>query len=68
MGRASRTNETLPEFHSILGPEKRGLNGVVSGYPTSMNLLQVDGLSTDPWDLRHHKSNIDGQKNEQIQT
>ena len=31
-----------------------GLNGVVSGYPTSMNLPWVDGLSTDPQDLGCH--------------
>ena len=33
-----------------------GLNGVVSGYPTSTNLPRVDGLSTDPWDLGCHIS------------
>ena len=31
-----------------------GLNGVVSGYPTSTNLPRVDGLSTDPKDLGCH--------------
>ena len=35
--------------------KKRGLNGVVFGYPTSMNLLWVDGLSTDPWDLGRYR-------------
>ena len=28
---------------------------MVSGYPTSMNLSRVDGLSTDPRDLGYHK-------------
>ena len=37
-----------------MGPGKRGLNGVVPGYLTSMNLSQVDGLSTDPRDLGCH--------------
>ena len=32
-------------------PEKMGLNGVVSGYSTSTNLLRVDRLSTNPLDL-----------------
>ena len=41
----------LPDFRLILGPGKRGLNGVVPGYPTSTNLLRVDGLSMDPRDL-----------------
>ena len=31
-----------------------GLNGVVSGYPTSTNLPWVDGLSTNPRDLGCH--------------
>ena len=31
-----------------------GLNGVVSGYPTSTNLSWVGGFSMDPWDLGHH--------------
>ena len=33
-----------------LNPEswRKGLNEVVSGYPTSMNIRRVDGLSTDP--------------------
>ena len=31
-----------------------GLNGVVSGYPTSTNFQRVDGLSKDPWDLGCH--------------
>ena len=39
-----------------MGPGKRGLNGVVSGYLTSTNFPHVDGLSTDPWDLRCHSS------------
>ena len=29
---------------------------MVSSYPTSMGLLQVDGLSTDPRVLGRHKS------------
>ena len=33
---------------------------MVSGYPTSMNLLQVDGLSTNPRDLGHHKRLVNG--------
>ena len=36
----------------VLG--KRGLNGVVSGYPTSTNSPRVDGLSTNPRDLGCH--------------
>ena len=31
---------------------------MVSGYPTSMNLLRVDGLSTDPGDLECHISSL----------
>ena len=31
---------------------------MVSGYPTSTNLPQVDGLSTDPRDLGHHTSRV----------
>ena len=33
-----------------LNPEswRKGLNEVVLGYPTSMNIRRVDGLSTDP--------------------
>ena len=31
-----------------------GLNGVVSGYPTSTNLPRVDELSTDPQDFGRH--------------
>ena len=33
---------------------KRGLNGVVSGYPTFTNIPQVDGLSTDPREMGRH--------------
>ena len=40
------------------GPGKRGLNGIVSGYPTSTNLSRVDGLSTDPRDLGRHKNKV----------
>ena len=29
---------------------------MVSGYPTSINFPQVDGLSTDSWDLGRHTS------------
>ena len=46
-GRAPCIKETLPDF---LNPEswRKGLNEMVSGYPTSMNIRLVDGLSTDP--------------------
>ena len=33
---------------------KRGLNGVLSGYPTSTNIPGVDGLSTDPREMGRH--------------
>ena len=33
---------------------KRGLKGVESGYPTSMNIPRVDGLSTDTSVLGRH--------------
>ena len=35
-------------------PKKRGLNGVVSGYLTLINLSWVDWLSTDPRDFGCH--------------
>ena len=54
LGRAPRTNETLPELSLNLESCKRGLNGVASGYPTSMNIPRVDGLSTNPRGLGHH--------------
>ena len=54
MGRAPHTKETLLDFCLILGPGKKGLNGVVSGYPTSTNLPRVEGLSTDSRDLGCH--------------
>ena len=41
-----------------MGPGKRGLNGVVPGYPTSTNLPQVDKLSIDPRDLGRHSASI----------
>ena len=37
LGRASRTKETLPDFHECR-----------VGYPTSTSILRVDGLSTGP--------------------
>ena len=57
LGRALRTKETHARFSFNLGSrkKKKGLNGVVSGYPTSTNLPRVDGLSMDPRDLRRHK-------------
>ena len=36
------------------GFRKRGHDGVVSGYPTSMSLPLVDELSTDPRVLGRH--------------
>ena len=54
LGRAPYKKETLLDFRKILGPEKKGLNGVMLGYPTSMNLPRVDELSTDPRDLGRH--------------
>ena len=33
---------------------------MVSGYPTSMNLPGVDGLSTDPRDLGRHSEYEEG--------
>ena len=33
-----------------------GHNSVVSGHPTSTSFSCNDGWSTDPWDLRHHKT------------
>ena len=53
-GRAPCTKETLPEFSLNLESWKRGLNGVVSGYPISTNIPWVDGLSTDPRVLERH--------------
>ena len=38
-----------------------GLNGVVLGYPTSTNILQVDGLSTDPREMGRHRINQVGE-------
>ena len=43
-----------PIFIKSWVSEKRGLNGIVSGYLTSTNLPQVDWLSTDHRDLGHH--------------
>ena len=54
LGRAPRTKETLPDFLSILGPGKIGLNCIVSVYPIFTNLPQVDGLSMDPRYLGRH--------------
>ena len=31
-----------------------GLNEVVSGYSTFTNILRVDRLSTDPWEIWRH--------------
>ena len=36
-----------------------GVNGVVSGYPTSTNIPWVDGLSTNPWEMSRHKGEGD---------
>ena len=46
LGRASRTKETLPDF--------REWCRVTAGYPTSMIIPQVDGLSTDTLVLGRH--------------
>ena len=40
------------------GSRKREHGGVVSGYPTSTILPLVDGLSTGPRVLGHHRSMI----------
>ena len=45
LGRALGTKETLPDFREV------------SDYPTSTNIPQVDGLSTDTPVLGHHKKN-----------
>ena len=37
-----------------MGSGKRGHGGVMSGYPTSMSVPWVDGLSTDHWVLGLH--------------
>ena len=34
-----------------------GHNSVVSGHPKSTEILRVDGLSTGPLDLGHHRQN-----------
>ena len=47
LGRASRTRETA-QFSLNLRSRKRGLNGVVSDYLTSMNLSQVEGCQRTP--------------------
>ena len=35
-----------------------GHNSVVSGYPKSIGIPRVDGLSTRPWDLGRHTLSI----------
>ena len=60
LGRAPRTKETLPDFHLILSLGKRGLNGVVSGYPTSTNIPRVDWLSTGPPGMGCHRVCVHG--------
>ena len=47
LGRAPRTNETLPNF-----PECR------VGYPTSTSIPRVDGLSTGPPGLGCHTNHV----------
>ena len=47
LGRASRTNETLPDFRECR-----------VGYPTSTSVPRVDGLSTDTPVLGRHRLNI----------
>ena len=54
LGRAPFTKETA-QFSLNLESWKRGLNGVVPGYPTSTNIPRVDGLSTDPREMGRHK-------------
>ena len=55
LGRAPRYKGDSTRFSLNLGSqEKKGLNGVMSGYPTSTNLPRVDGLSMDPHDLGCH--------------
>ena len=43
-----RTKETLPIFVKSWVSEKRGHDGVVSGYLTSTSIPRVDRLSTGP--------------------
>ena len=42
-------------FFENMDPDKWDKNGVVSGHPKSIGIPQVNGLSTGPPDLGHHK-------------
>ena len=58
LGRAPRTKETLPDFLWKYGSQYMGYNHMVSGNPKSIEIPQVDGLSTGPRDLGCHKFGV----------
>ena len=54
-GESSPYKGDSAQFLLSLKSWKRGLNGVVSGYPTTTNIQRVDGLSTDPREMGRHR-------------